>query len=334
MYVVRSGALMGYTALVSNLGNNPVQLIKQVGLSPAHLRDRNNYLSYKKVADLLAVTAEQIQDPMFGFRLASMQGFVISGELAYGLGVQATLGDFFRYLSEHLSLHANGARMELNAFDDLTRIQLHFDFTNNWGLQHLLQMSVGQIMRSFGDQPPALLNRFKIHVRQSEPEAYEKVALFQRYLVFDSEFDGLQFPSELFSRALKTNPTIYRQYFERRIKKAKRQFADSLPSQVKYLLSGVLATGEYSLQHIASSLDLHSRVLQRRLKANGTSFSKLLKETRRDIACQHLCDGEVNITDVALKLGYAEVAIFSRHFKQWTGLSPRQWRKEKGKERP
>ena len=109
---------------------------------------------------------------------------------------------------------------------------------------------------------------------------------------------------------------------------------DSLPSQVKYLLSGVLATGEYSLQHIANSLDLHSRVLQRRLKANGTSFSKLLKETRRDIACQHLCDGEVNITNVALELGYAEVSIFSRHFKQWTGLSPRQWRKEKGKERP
>ena len=107
-----------------------------------------------------------------------------------------------------------------------------------------------------------------------------------------------------------------------------------MPSQVKYLLSGVLATGEYSLQLIATSLDLHSRVLQRRLKADGTSFSKLLKETRRDIACQHLCDGEVNITDVALKVGYAEVAIFSRHFKQWTGLSPRQWRKEKGKERP
>ncbi|MBV1877482.1 MAG: AraC family transcriptional regulator [Pseudomonadales bacterium] len=34
-----------------------------------------------------------------------------------------------------------------------------------------------------------------------------------------------------------------------------------------------------------------------------------------------------------LKLGYAEVAIFSRHFKQWTGVTPRQWRKAQGVEK-
>ncbi|MBV1877483.1 MAG: hypothetical protein KUG79_07570 [Pseudomonadales bacterium] len=53
-------------------------------------------------------------------------------------------------------------------------------------------------------------------------------------------------------------------------------------------MSDALASGEYSLQHIATSLDLHTRVLQRRFKADGTSFSKLLLETRRDIACQYL----------------------------------------------
>ena len=36
-----------------------------------------------------------------------------------------------------------------------------------------------------------------------------------------------------------------------------------------------------------------------------------------------------SITDIALQLGYAETAVFSRHFRRWTGKSPRQWRQEK-----
>ena len=34
---------------------------------------------------------------------------------------------------------------------------------------------------------------------------------------------------------------------------------------------------------------------------------------------------KMSITDLAFKLGYAEPSVFSRSFKQWTGLSPRQW---------
>lgn len=53
----------------------------------------------------------------------------------------------------------------------------------------------------------------------------------------------------------------------------------------------------------------------------GTSFSRLLQETRLEIAKQNLLRDKTSITDLALNLGYADVSVFSRHFKQWTGLS-------------
>ncbi|MBV1877484.1 MAG: hypothetical protein KUG79_07575 [Pseudomonadales bacterium] len=146
---------------------------------------------------------------MFGLRLASTQGFVISGDLSYGLGVQETVGDFWRYISENLSLHAQGAHIENKAFGDFTRWQFRLDFTNDSELQQLLQTSVGQMSKGFINSPD-LANRYSIHLRQSEPKDYEKVAVFQRCLVFDSEFDGMQFPRSRLSRPLQTDPALYR----------------------------------------------------------------------------------------------------------------------------
>jgi AraC-like DNA-binding protein len=111
-------------------------------------------------------------------------------------------------------------------------------------------------------------------------------------------------------------------------------YPDNLTARLKYLLSDALTSGDCTLARMATSLNLHPRVLQKRLKNEGTSFTRLLQETRQDIACQHLQHDNIGITDLALKLGYAEVAIFSRHFKRWTGLSPRQWRQHRRGETP
>ena len=67
-------------------------------------------------------------------------------------------------------------------------------------------------------------------------------------------------------------------------------------------------------------------VLQKRLKKQHTSYARLLQETRMEIATQHLRHASTGITDLALQLGYADVSVFSRNFKQWSGQSPRQWR--------
>ena len=76
---------------------------------------------------------------------------------------------------------------------------------------------------------------------------------------------------------------------------------------------------------MAGRLNLGVRTMRRRLQKLGSSYGTLLRETRREIAEQHLRHGAMGVTELALNLGYADVAVFSRNFKCWTGLSPRQW---------
>ncbi|MDA7753216.1 AraC family transcriptional regulator, partial [bacterium] len=101
MHLVRTGALMGYTALVFRLGHNPILLLKQAGLTAAQLRNPDTYVSAKRVADLLDITAEHCQDPLFGLRLGSSHSAIALGELAYGVSMQPTLRDSLRYANTH-----------------------------------------------------------------------------------------------------------------------------------------------------------------------------------------------------------------------------------------
>ncbi|RLT90167.1 MAG: helix-turn-helix domain-containing protein [Ketobacter sp. GenoA1] len=57
--------------------------------------------------------------------------------------------------------------------------------------------------------------------------------------------------------------------------------------------------------------------------ARNSSFSNLMQETRKRLTCKNLSLSDVDVTTLALNLGFSEVAVFSRAFKLWTGLSPR-----------
>jgi AraC-like DNA-binding protein len=61
------------------------------------------------------------------------------------------------------------------------------------------------------------------------------------------------------------------------------------------------------------------------LAAEGTSFSAILNDARRDLAMQYLKENETSKAEIAYLLGYSEVSVFSRSFKKWTGLTPSEY---------
>jgi AraC-like DNA-binding protein len=81
-----------------------------------------------------------------------------------------------------------------------------------------------------------------------------------------------------------------------------------------------------TIQAIAYELAISVRHLQRELKAEGTSFQKLLDETRKKLALQHLKNPTTPIHDIAFLLGFSEPSAFNRAFKRWTGKTPGSYR--------
>ena len=72
---------------------------------------------------------------------------------------------------------------------------------------------------------------------------------------------------------------------------------------------------------------------QRHLAEEGTSFKELLNEARVTLGRNYVEEGRLSVTEIAFVLGFADTSTFSRAFKRWTGMSPREYAQKNSTQR-
>ena len=77
---------------------------------------------------------------------------------------------------------------------------------------------------------------------------------------------------------------------------------------------------------VASELCVSPQTLRRKLQAEHTSYQTLKDVLRRDMAIDKLVNENLSVAEIGQQLGFVEPASFTRAFKQWTGVSPAQYR--------
>ncbi|MEQ1699091.1 MAG: helix-turn-helix transcriptional regulator [Ilumatobacteraceae bacterium] len=82
---------------------------------------------------------------------------------------------------------------------------------------------------------------------------------------------------------------------------------------------------EASLVAVAARLACSPRTLQARLQAEGTTFSEVVDDVRRQRVLQMLCDRSLSISEIALRTSFTLEGL-SRAVRRWTGQAPSAWR--------
>ncbi|UTW46524.1 AraC family transcriptional regulator [bacterium SCSIO 12696] len=77
---------------------------------------------------------------------------------------------------------------------------------------------------------------------------------------------------------------------------------------------------------LARMLKISPQTLHRRLIADGTSYQQIKNHIRRDVAISKLVKEQCSVEEVSRIAGFSEPSSFTRAFKQWTGMSPRDYR--------
>jgi AraC-like DNA-binding protein len=103
---------------------------------------------------------------------------------------------------------------------------------------------------------------------------------------------------------------------------------NDLVAGLRRFVRATLAEGMVSGDEAARRLNLNRRTLNRRLRAQGTTFQRILDDVRFEVACKLLADAARPMSEVCARLGYRERSTFGRAFRRWSGTSPLRWREQ------
>ena len=139
------------------------------------------------------------------------------------------------------------------------------------------------------------------------------------YLIFDNaQFD---------QPVIGANRDLF-QAFEDRVERAVGRLDnwDTWTERTRKSVAGQLKGATPTIDVVATHLAVSVRTLQLRLSEEGTSFSKVLSDTKSDLAKEFLKSGDVRNDEIAYLLGFSEESAFARSFKRWTGNTPSQFK--------
>jgi AraC-like DNA-binding protein len=76
----------------------------------------------------------------------------------------------------------------------------------------------------------------------------------------------------------------------------------------------------------AEELHMSEAKFRRSLRAEGTAYADIKSHCQRELAQDLLSHTDVPVSEIAIRIGFNEDRAFRRAFRQWTGVSPSEYR--------
>jgi AraC-like DNA-binding protein len=172
------------------------------------------------------------------------------------------------------------------------------------------------------------LNPLRAEFIYPDPECKElHQKMMQCPVMFNAKRTALHFSHVDLERSLITsNPLLVEMHEHAAIKRIQHFGKYQTTQWVRQLIAKSLPDGEPSRDAIAACMEVSSRKIQRQLAEEGTNFSLILDDVRRNLSKHYLSNAQLPLTDIVYLLGFSEQSTFTRAVKRWYGLSPNKAR--------
>ena len=179
--------------------------------------------------------------------------------------------------------------------------------------------------RPFGDTP-LIKEVYVTHPQPTYLAEYERI--FRAPIHFSSDRNALLIDEAWTDVQISLSPRyvfgVFSEHAQALLQSLEKR--QTTRGRVESLLMPILHKGDVGIESVAKKLGLSRQTLFRRLRAEGVSFERLLDDLRRELAQHYLSGQQVSVNETAYLVGFSEPAAFSRAFKRWTGISPKQAR--------
>lgn len=311
------------------------QLCFKVGLDPIILTTPDQRIPASIHYAVWREVANQTGDENLGLHFGEAFNVGSYGILGYVLLNCQSVADVFEKFCRYTYLFCNGVPSQLWVSEGMAFLEC--DFTSKLTFNHdqieesrydaecVFAATLAAIKSLTGKELRPSMVSFR-HASPVDISEYQRI--FQTDLKFSMPFNRLAFNAAYLDWLVLSSNASLLPLFEQQADTMLGNLngGDRYTPKVAHLIAEHLKGELPKIDAIAAELSISRRHLQRELQAEGTSFQKLLDQTRQELALRHLENPTFSIHDIAFLLGFSAPSAFNRAFKRWTGKPPRDYR--------
>ena len=329
---VRVSILINLPQLLWELGQDPDDLISEVGIDPSLLADPENVLDFRAAGRLLEHCIARTGCDHLGLLVGQRSETSALGVVGLLAQQSPDIGTALRNLVEHLHLHDRGGVATLERADGVAMLGYDVYAPDTPGCDQIHAASMAHantIMLALcgaGWRASEVMLSFR---RPADVTPYRRA--FRAPLRFDADRCALVFPAALLHKPVAAaDPEVHRA-LAAIVAVLEGRSSGSLNAKTRRALRALLNAGHATEDAVARAFAVHRRTLNRRLRAEGVTFRQLLDESRLEVAQQMLRNSDAAVEQIASGLGYSGASAFGRAFRRWTGQAPHSWREHVGR---
>jgi AraC-like DNA-binding protein len=317
-------------------GIDSERLLTNAGIAPSSLTRSDNKLPVSAYFAVLDEAIRQTLDPFFGLHMGEFfewrdlpnHGYIMN--LGYIMASCQTVGHAMKKASAYLGFLGGPFNSEMISTDKQTTIRFTPLHTEQQNISH----SIDEALSSFVKIVRSITQK-NIHPREvrlphpSPVHTGEYKRIFSCPVYFNRATTALVFHTRdlsvpirsITSATLKALPSPPTETIYKDIEKLKEY-----SQKISFLLYDHLQKGSPCIKQVAKELGMSVRCLQMKLSKEGETFSKIVKDVRKELAKTYLIEKSYSIDEITYLLGFSDPSVFHRAFKNWTGVTPGQYR--------
>ena len=327
-YLARNTLLASIFELAESFGVNRAEIITGIGLDRAKANQHGAFIPSEMLVDAMEFAAARSGRRAFGLMLGSRENHRVLGPLGLLIEHSVSGEEVLSAATRYMHLHNNALRYTRLPERGREVVRLEVLARGRSEPRHYIEallamcVQIGRLLLGPKWRPEAVLFE---HLAVADRLAYRRV--FGDSVKFGQRMNALVFRSSDFKNPVRSQDPELKRTLETFLQDLNARSGPDLPEKVSALIGTLLASCTMSIQRVAALLELTPRTLQRKLKAEGTSFHALLTEVRIALVERYLRSDGLSAGEMAPYLGFSELSGVSRFLRTHIGSSVRQLKK-------
>lgn len=323
-----------FASFLKDIGANPSTVAEYLNLEQFPEKNEMAFMPWSDFCDFYEACANNLEEPYFGLKLALAMPKDLrhAGPFSYLISIASDVRNFIELGIEyqHANINALNYSYEENKPENELKGYIDFHPLADYSRQVAeYALAASTILGS------TFLPNFRLKQATFQHKAPQDVTLYEEIFACPITFNAprtsitvdlkyLSVKRQNFAhKALK--PLVKSFLFARLSKNKRQKFTVSMT--IAELLPALMGARRTNITSISHAMNINTKKLQRLLKDEGTTYSEILDNVRKNRARRLLLSTDIPVSDIAQLLDYATDKPFIAAFKRWYDETPARYRR-------